>query len=116
MSAARPGLSCPCGYQHKEIANERLFVFFDAARRWLHCSQDVPDFLGYSKDELLGQTADKLLAPGSTYKETVWEQFLSEGRVTRLIPLTKKSGQVVGVWIDYIKLEDGCMVAILRPL
>lgn len=116
MFAAQPVLSCPCNYQHKEVVNERLFVFFDTNRIWLHCSQDVPEFLGYSVNELIGETADRLLAPGSTYNETVWEQFLAEGLVTRLIPLTKKSGEVVGVWIDYIKLADGCMVAILKPV
>jgi PAS domain S-box-containing protein len=105
---------CPHNNEHTEIANEAFWVFFDGNRRWLKCSQEVADFFGYTRSELEGTTADKLFPKDFVYNVDGWEQFLAEGQITRFIPLTKKSGKIVGVWIEYKKLNDGCMVAILK--
>ena len=115
MHPVPPASGCPNDYQHPEIANERYYVFFDVSRRWVRCSREVSEFLGYQMDELIGHTADKLIPPGVNYNREVWERFLSDGWIKRFMPLTKKSGHIVGVWVEYRRLQDGCMLAIMRP-
>jgi len=112
--SADPSKRCPQGNEHEEIARARYWVFFDDQRRWIRCSQELADFFGYEPDELVGGTADKLLPKDFVYNIDGWEQFLAEGQITRFIPLTKKSGSIIGVWIDYKRLNDGCMVAVLK--
>jgi len=113
-ASLEPVAKCRRHYQHQEIVGHPFYVFFDHQRRWLKYSEELAEFLGYGVTELVGQTADILLPKGFVYNIDGWEQFLSQGQITRFIPLTKKSGTIVGVWIEYLKLDDGCMVALLK--
>jgi len=112
--SADPSKRCPRNNEHNEVAHDLFWVFFDHERRWIKCSQELAEFFGYERTELEGKTANQLFPKDFVYNMDGWEQFLAEGQIARFMPLTKKSGKVVGVWIDYKKLNDGCMVAILK--
>lgn len=116
MSPVSAAVCCPTNYVHDEVAGEPFFVFFDSDRKWLKCSEAFAAFLGYEVQELVGGTAQRLFPEGFEYNDSVWRQFLSEGQITRFMPLKKKSGQRCGVWATYTKLSDGCMVVVVKAL
>lgn len=83
---------------------------------WLWCSPGLAELLGYKPEQLLGNTADKLLPTGFEYNQQIGEQFLAQGVIRRFMPRETKGGKKFGAWINYQLLRDGWMVAIIEPL
>ena len=108
--------SCPCGFAHPETLGQKYFLFFDRERRWVHVSDALCELLQYSRDELLGITADKLYPPDLEWSPAYFRKLLEAGESTGVYVVRRKDGTTVGVYGRARELDDGCLLAIWEPI
>ena len=99
---------------HSELQSEKYVVFVDAARRYVDCSDEVCNLVGYTRTEILSKNIDDL-----TYNRScvppLFEKYLEEGLQNGEYILKHKDGRPIVIHYSAWVFADGCNAAAWKP-
>jgi len=101
-------------HSHPELEN-RCVVFADSSRRYVDCTDEVCELLGYRRMDLMEMRIDDI----SYRPETVsplFEEFRKQGAQKGEYVLRHKLGTPVRIRYHALAFPDGCMAAIWEPI
>jgi hypothetical protein len=102
-------------HSHPELKDFSYIVFVDSSRRYVDCSDDVLDFLGYTRPDFLKKTIDDL----SYWLEDVpelFKDFLRRGKQAGTYILKHKNGFPLPIQYRSFAFPDGCKAAGWTPI
>lgn len=101
------------GHSHVELESE--YVFVDASRRFLDCSDGLCNLLGYSRLDLLDKTVE-----GISYEPenvpALFKGYPQRGALQREHIFKHKCGQPILIQFHSWVFPDGCMAATCEPI
>jgi len=101
-------------HSHPELEN-RCVVFADSSRRYVDCTDEVCELLGYRRMDLMEMRIDDI----SYRPETVsplFEEFRKQGAQKGEYVLRHKLGTPVRIRYHALAFPDGCMAAIWEQI
>lgn len=100
---------------HPELKDFRFIVFVDSSRRYLDCSDDVLDLLGYARPEFLNKTIDDI-----SYRledvPALFKDFLRHGEQDGTYILKHINGSPLPIQYHSFLFPDGCKAAGWTPI
>ena len=101
-------------HSHPELENHYV-VFADSSRRYLDCTDEVCELLGYRRMDLMGMAIDDI-----SYRpekvSPLFEKFREQGEQQGEYVLRHKQGTPVRIRYHALAFPDGCMAAIWEPI
>ncbi len=104
----------PFGHKHAEVQSQKYVVFVDTQRRFVDCSDEVCELLGYRKDEVLAKTVDDLSYMVADVP-AVFDRFVRSGSLDGQYLLRHRSGRPVLIRYSAYAFADGCLAAVWEP-
>ena len=104
----------PFGHKHAEVQSQKYVVFADTDRRFIDCSDEVCELLGYRKDEIVAKTIDDLSYVVSDVP-AVFDRFVRSGSLDGQYLLRHRSGRPVLIRYSAYAFADGCLAAVWEP-
>lgn len=99
---------------HPELQTEKYVVFVNDARRYVDCTDDVCDLLGYTRAEILSMGIDSL-SYNNSYVQALFEKYTREGVQSGEYILRHKSGAPILIHYVAWVFSDGCNAAAWKP-
>ena len=99
-------------------AADAVFVADPVTERWLYVNGRFESLLGYSREELLGNSIYELVTPGfrGIYSESFRDIIRLGGVSTREIRLNSKDGRKVPLEMNAVLLPDGTIYGACRDI
>lgn len=101
-------------HSHSQL-EQKYVVFADASRRYLDCSDDVCQLLGYTRMEIIGMTIDDVsYRPEKTLG--LFDEYRRKGALDGQYILKHKTGKPLFIRYRSYIFPDGCMAAVWETI
>ncbi|HET6143423.1 MAG TPA: PAS domain-containing protein [Candidatus Acidoferrales bacterium] len=101
-------------HAHSELKDAKYVVFVDGSRRYIDCTADVTNLVGYERSELLKLKIDDLSFNAPCVSE-LFEKYRRYGHQNGEYILKHKDGTPVLVHYKAWVFDDGCHAAAWEP-
>jgi PAS domain-containing protein len=100
---------------HPELQGAKFVAFTDSARRYVDCTEDACELLGYGRAELLARNIEDVsFNEGEVSK--LFAEYLKRGQMVGEYVLRHKSGTPIPIRYRAFVFPDGCAAAIWEPI
>lgn len=111
----RLGRTAVLSHLHPELANAPYIVFVDSTRRYVDCSDNVCQLLGYSRAELLTKRIEDISYDLNSVPR-LFAEFIESGMQTGDFVLQGKDGNPIPIKYSSFVFSDGCKAAMWQPI
>ena len=102
-------------HKHAELADATYVVFVDSQRRYIDCTPQVSELLGYTREEMLHTKIDDISYDVAKVPE-LFQRYVKAGQQQGEYLLQRKDRTPLLIWYRSFLFPDGCYAAIWDPI